>query len=88
MLQNWIKTWKNVWEILNIIKDFQTIIEEVSETETLIWKSNIWSWKNEAVWQIFKIIENWNETQIVYANWEETFNKVWENRNTYVYSIV
>lgn len=65
----------------------QVLVDEVSETETYVWKAEAWIGKWEQKWQLFKVTEDWNETSVLYADNKEKFVHSWLLRETYDYLI-
>ena len=65
----------------------QTLIDEASTTVTYVGKSEVWRSKDDADWQIMRILENGTITEVSLADWIDDFKFVWSNRAIYDYII-
>jgi len=80
-----------MWNQNNQRKDknliLQVLVDEASATITYVWKSEVWRNRDDEVWQIMKVEEDWTETTISYADWIDDFKFSWSNRDIYIYTI-
>ena len=65
----------------------QTLVDEASATITYVWKSEVWKSKDEEVWEIMRIKEDWTTTEVALADWSADFKFAWSNRAIYDYII-
>lgn len=63
----------------------ETLIDEASATVTYIGKANPGVATSASLWSIKKIDSTSNPTTIKYANSDNSFDKIWDNRATYTY---
>ena len=64
--------------------NYTLLIEEDLPT-TYIAKAKIGSAADAPVWQIMKVVED-TTTSITWAESEDSFNKIWDDRASYTYS--
>lgn len=66
--------------------ELSTRIDEVDANTTYIGKATVGSSPSSPVWQIQKMTKSGTVTNILWANGDTKFDKVWDNRTTYSYS--
>lgn len=63
-----------------------TFIDEYDSTTTYIGKAKIGADGGDAVWQIRKIFVNGTVTQVLWADGDNRYNNIWDNRTILSYS--
>ncbi len=80
-----------MWNNINQRKDknliLQVLIDEVSNTITYVWKSEVGRKRDEEMWEIMRVEENWTETIVSYADGSDDFKFSWSLRANYNYTI-
>jgi len=64
----------------------KTLIDAVDSTQTYIGKSGHGSSTSSAVWQIKKILTSGTVTTISYADGNDSYDNVWDDRSSLTYS--
>lgn len=65
---------------------YATRLDEASASVTYVGNANVGSLDADPVWQIKKITESGSITKIEFAEGEQTFDKVWDDRAALSYS--
>ncbi len=77
---------KRALDVTTFASNYATIVDEASSTVTYIGKAAIASASSAAVWQVFKMTVSGTETIITWADGDSSFNNVWDDRASLVYS--
>jgi len=65
--------------------NWQTLIDEADTSTTYVGKAKHDVLSSQAKWQIKKISITGTVTSIKFAEGDDTFERIWDNRTTYTY---
>lgn len=76
------------WNLITQEKsdNFTKLIDEPSSTVCYIGRASIGTATSESLWQIKRISVSGNITSVEWANGDDAFNQIWDNRASLSYS--
>jgi hypothetical protein len=87
----------NIVDVINTVRvqlevQYDKLVDEVvvgANTYTYVGEANPGSYANTASWRIKRVNEQSGNTvtTILWANDTESFDKIWDSRNTYTYDV-
>ena len=77
------KDWNLITQEAN--ENYSVLIDEPDASTTYIGRAKIGTSTSEAQWQIQKMVVEGNVTSIKWAEGDDAFNQIWDNRTSLTY---